>query len=65
MPEMSPDADRLRREFAGSYVAWLGDEVFLSAETYDDLCDQLNQMLIDQGKLVIGYIEPLDIIRVY
>jgi hypothetical protein len=65
MYEMDPEVERLRQQYAGSYVAWLGNQVYLSAPTYDELCDQLDQMPIDQGKLVIGYIEPLDIVRVY
>lgn len=65
MPEVSPEVDRLRQRYAGSYVAWLGNEVFLSAPTYDELCDRLDQMPVDQSRLVIGYIEPLDVVRVY
>jgi hypothetical protein len=64
MRDMNPDLDRLRQQFAGSYVAWLGDEVFLSAETYDELCDRLDQMPIDQGRIVIGYIERSDVLRI-
>ena len=65
MNERDHKIDQLRKQFAGNYVAWLGDEVFASAETYDDLCDHLDTLPIDQGKLVIGYIGPLDVARVY
>jgi hypothetical protein len=65
MRDMSINVERLREQFAGSYVAWLDDQVYLSAETYDELCDRLDQLPIDQGRLVIEYLEPFDVIRVY
>ena len=65
MHETESDVERLRRQYAGNYVAWLGDQVYLSAPTYDELCDRLDQLPIDQGKLVIGYIERSDVVRVY
>jgi hypothetical protein len=65
MHDTESPIERLRRQYAGNYVAWLDDRVYLSAATYDELCDRLDQMPIDQGRLVIGYIEPLDVVRVY
>ena len=65
MHEMDSEVERLREQYAGSYVAWLGNHVHLSAPTYDDLIDRLDQMPIDQGKLVVGYLERLDVIHVY
>jgi len=62
---LSPEVERLRQHYAGNYVAWLNDQVYLSAPTYDELCDRLDQMPIDQGKLVVEYLEPFDVIRVY
>ena len=52
MDGMDPDVERLRQQYAGSYVAWLGDEIYLSAATYDELRDRLDQMPIDQSKLI-------------
>ena len=65
MHNAETEVERLRQQYAGSYVAWLGDQVYLSAPTYDELCDQLDEMPIDQVKLVIGYIEPFGVARVY
>ena len=65
MNETESEVERLRREHAGNYVAWLGDQVYLSVPTYDELCDRLDQMSIDQSKLVIGYIEPYGVARAY
>jgi hypothetical protein len=65
MQDRESDVERLRRQYAGNYVAWLGDQVYLSAPTYDELCDRLDHMPIDQSKLVIGYIEPYGVARVY
>jgi hypothetical protein len=58
------EVERLRRQHAGNYVAWLGDEVYLTAPTYNELCDRLDQLPVDQATLVIGYIEPYDVVRV-
>lgn len=65
MHEMDSKVERLRQQYAGNYVAWLGNQVYLSAPTYDELMDRLDQMPIDQTRLIIGYIEPFDVVRVY
>ena len=62
---MDPEVERLRQQYAGNYVAWLNNQVYLSAPTYDELCDRLDQMPIDQSKLVVEYVEPFDVVRVY
>jgi hypothetical protein len=62
---MDSENQRLRKEHAGGYVAWLGNEVFISAPTYDELGDRLDQTPIDQGKFIIGYIDPIDVVRIY
>jgi hypothetical protein len=65
MLDVNPEVERLRQQHAGRYVAWLGDEVYLSAETCDELMNQLNQMSIDQGKLVVEYIRRSDVVYIY
>lgn len=65
MDPNDPNVMRLREQHAGNYIAWLGNEVFLTAPTYDELCDQLDSMPIDQGKVVVSYVETLDVVRVY
>jgi hypothetical protein len=64
---MGLEDDRLRqkKEYAGRYVAWLDDRVILSAETDDELCELLDRMPIDDSRVSIEYVEPIDVIRVY
>jgi len=62
---MDPGVERLREQYAGNYVAWLDNRVYLSAPTYDDLMDRLDQMPIDQSTLIVEYLEPVDVVRVY
>lgn len=52
-------------DFAGGYVAWLGDEVIMTADSYDGLCRRLDRTQIDQARIVIGYVEPANVVRVY
>ena len=65
MDELDSEVQRLRQQYAGRYVAWLGDEVYLGAPTDDGLCDRLDQMPIDQGRLVVEYVEPLDVVHIW
>jgi hypothetical protein len=64
MHDQDDQTDQLREQFAGRYVAWLGDEVFASAETYDELRDHLDTLPIDQGKLAIGYLRRTDVVYI-
>lgn len=65
MNDQDDKIDQLREQFAGRYVAWLGDEVFASAETYDDLRDHLDTRPIDQGKLVFEFLPRTDVVYIY
>jgi hypothetical protein len=65
MPDIVYGERGLPRDFPGGYVAWLDDEVVMIAETYDDLCDRLDQSPLDEARVVIGYVEPYDVVRVY
>jgi hypothetical protein len=62
--EFEDDQLRQRKQYAGGYVAWLDGQVILSAETDDELCDQLDQMPIDPSRVVIGYIPPADVVYI-
>ena len=62
MDESKLYAQRVR--FAGSYVAWRDDAVVVSAATYDELCDRLNQLPIDQRTLIIEYLRRTDVIYI-
>lgn len=67
MSDMERQDDQLRqkKQYAGGYVAWLDGKVILSAETDGELCDQLDRMPVDQSRVSIEYIEPIDVVRVY
>lgn len=55
----------LQRRYGGCYVARRDAEVVASAETYDELCQQLESAAVDWDNLVIEYIEPLGVVCVY
>lgn len=59
------DDGELRRRYGGCYVATRGGEVVASAPTYDQLSDQLELMAPDWSRLIIEYVEPFDVVRVY
>ncbi len=64
--KLEDDRVRQRKQYAGRYVAWLDGRVILSAETYDQLSDQLDQLPVDQeARASVEYIEPIDVVRVY
>lgn len=64
--ELEDDQLQQRKQYAGGYVAWLDGKVVLHAETYDDLCEQLDRLPADQeARSSVEYIEPIDVIRVY
>ena len=54
----------LQQHYGGKYVAKRNGEVIASAETYDELSDQLERPDMDWEGVVIGYIVPADVIRV-
>lgn len=63
MLDTRPGAERVREESFGKYVAWLGDEEVLSAETCDDLMDGLQEVGFDESKVVIGWEPRPDVFR--
>lgn len=63
--ELEDDQSRQRKQFAGGYIAWLDGKVILSAETYDELCDRLDETPVDETRVSIEYIEPIDVVRVF
>jgi hypothetical protein len=63
MQDMNPEVERLREQDAGNYVAWLDDTVILSAETYDDLCDRLNEMPSEiEARAGVEFVRPTDVV---
>ena len=65
MRDITYGDDGLPPDFAGGYVAWLDGNVLLTAETDDEIYDRLEQLAVDQSRVVIGYVEPADVVRVY
>ena len=59
------NVDLQRQRFAGEYVAWRDEAVVASADSFDELCDELESPGIDTSGLVIEFLEPTDAIRVY
>ena len=55
----------LQRRFGGQVVVRRGAEVLLSAETYDELSESLDEPGIDWEEAIIQYIDPLDQVRAY
>ena len=64
MRDITYGDDGLPPDFPGGYVAWLDDDVLLTAETYGGLCERLDQMPVDQARVVIGYVDPPDVVRI-
>jgi hypothetical protein len=64
MRDITYGDDGLPPQFAGGYVVWLDDKVILTDESYDDLCDRVLQMPVDEARVVIGYVEPVDVVRI-
>ena len=56
--------DKAHIEFGGKFVVWLGNEVILSADTYDELRDRLDVMPIDQSKVVFDFIRRSDVVYI-
>ena len=59
------DYAALQQRYGGRYVARCGSEIVASAESYDDLSEQLDDPAIDWDDLIVEYVEPSDLVRVY
>jgi hypothetical protein len=59
------DYASLQERYGGRYVARHNGEVIASAETYNELSDQLEEAAVQWAELIIEYVEPRDSIRVY
>jgi len=65
MREIRYGENGLPRDFAGGYVAWIDDQIVMMAETYDELSERLQLSSLDLARVVVGYVEPYDVVRVY
>jgi hypothetical protein len=59
------DYTLLQQHYGGCFVAQRDGEVVVSAETYDELSDQLEQSVVECGEIIIEYVEPVNVISVY
>jgi hypothetical protein len=59
------DYAQLQKHYGGRYIARRDADVVASAETYDELSDQLDEMTVAWERLVIEYVEPVSSVRVY
>ena len=59
------DYIQLQERYGGRYVAHRNGKVIASAETYDELSEQLEKSAVKWEDLIIEYIEPTDIVCVY
>lgn len=50
---------------AGRYVALRDGEVLVTADTYDELSEQLERAGTEWADLAIEYVEPAGVVRVY
>jgi hypothetical protein len=55
----------LQQRYGGRYVARRGGEVVADAETYDELSERLKDAAMEWDGLVIEYVEPATVVRVY
>jgi hypothetical protein len=59
------DYAELQQRYGGRYVAQRNGEVVASAETYDELSEQLESAVTDWDGLIIEYVEPPGVVCVY
>jgi hypothetical protein len=56
---------QLQQLYGGCYIARHHGSVIASAESYDELSDQLDRTATERTELVIEYVEPPNLIVVY
>ena len=61
----STEYQELQKRYGGYYLARRNSEIIASAETYDELDDQLETIGVDWGQIVIEYVEPATVVGVY
>jgi len=59
------DYAELQQRYGGRYIARRGDEVVASADTYDELSEQLEKAAVDWAQLTIEYVEPTNVACAY
>ena len=60
-----PDYIQLQMQYGGRLVAHRDGEVLASAETHDELSDELERMAVDWSTLIVEYVESIDELHVY
>lgn len=59
------DYVQLQQHYGGRYVARRNSDIIASAETYDELSEQLEGSVVDWDELIIEYVEPSDTVCAY
>jgi hypothetical protein len=65
MPDIVYGEGGLPCDFPGGYVAWLDDQIVMTGSSEDELYSRLDEAGLDEARVVIGYVEPYDVVRVY
>ena len=60
-----PDYIQLQMQYGGRLVAHRDGEVLASAETHDELSDELERTAVDWSTLIVEYVESIDELHVY
>jgi hypothetical protein len=65
--DMKTEVDyvQLQQRYGGCFVARRDGDVIASAETYDELSEQLEEAAVEWDDLIIEYVEPGDVVCVY
>ena len=59
------DYAALQQRYGGRYVARRGSEIVASGESYDDLSEQLDDAAVEWHDIIVEYVEPSDLVRIY
>lgn len=59
------DYVQLQQRYGGCFVARRDGGIITSAETYDELSEQLEEGAVEWDDLIIEYVEPGDVVSVY
>jgi hypothetical protein len=67
MTERTPDVDyeELQRRYGGRYVARVASQILADAESYDQLCAQLETMKTVSSEITVEYVDPPGVVGVY
>ena len=65
MKELDFDYIEFQRRYPGKFIVNEGDNVLVSADSYEELSRKFETMKIDWDRAVIQYVEPADRVVAY